>query len=363
VYDMNKNFDSWLKEQKVLVCLGPGGVGKTTTAIALAFRAAALGKKIGLLSIDPARRLAQALGLTSLEPTRIPSPTHGQGFVDAQMIDPKNIFDRMVERHGHGNTKKIVNHPLYQAVSLKLAGSLEYMALAKLDEMISAGGYDLVILDTPPDNHALEFLSRPSILGGFVEYKVLPWLIKPFHHASRFGITKLFLGGEKLMGSLAKVTGLEALQLTAEFLVLMQRVIQGFYESSERMKTILRAPKTAYVLVTRPQNIPILTAQELAKELLKKGFSLDVILFNRCLPKGLVKNIKKSGEKALVDLGYGSLWDRKKSERTLQKELLEVLWTLGSTPFALGIPEDLQGIQTPSSLWEMASQFEPVVLT
>ena len=257
--------ETTLEKKRIILLLGAGGVGKTTSSIALAFWAAMQGKKVALLSIDPARRLAAALGIPlSLNLQEINwnqhldkkdyQPKANQGKVFAGMLDQKAVFDHMVVKHAPTEdiARKILNHPLYQSASTNLSGPIEYMALAKLQELADDPAYDVIIVDTPPDTHALDFLARPNVLGGFMEQGVLSWLIKPFLVASRFGLSRFLNTSERLMGGISRVTGFGALTSFAEFLVLTQDIIEGFHKSGERIVTLLHQKDTGFILVMVP---------------------------------------------------------------------------------------------------------------
>lgn len=319
------------EDKKVVLVLGAGGVGKTTTSIAMAFAALEQGKKkIGLLSIDPAKRLADALGIPlGTKPALVPIKTKNYlGQIHAAMVDQKEIFDQMVKRYAPTPliANKILGHPIYQAASTELAGPLEYMALAQLESMVASKSFDLIIVDTPPDSHALDFLSRPNILADFMENKVMSWLIKPFHMASKIGIGRLLNHGERLMGGLSKVTGLQALKLVAEFLILMQQVIEGFHENGQRIKSLLSDPGTFFFLVSTPNQTSFDTAQFLKRELAAKNYPLYGWVFNRTIGSELKKSIaayKNLVEKNEIsqDIGMDSFVLRSDLEDRLLFEL------------------------------------------
>lgn len=285
-----------VQSRKIVVILGAGGVGKTTTAIATAMLGAKAGRRVALLSIDPAKRLAAALGIplgNDLRRIVWPDDIPIRGTVDAAMLDQKAVFDRMVVRHAKGPeaAAKILEHPLYIAASSNLSGPLEYMALAKLQELADDPQYDLVVLDTPPDTHALDFLARPNVLSGFMDNKVMSWLIKPFLIAGRFGLGRLLNASEKLMGGIARVTGTSALRSFAEFLVLIQEVLEGFQKSGERIQTLLQQPTTGFVLITMPTPAAARAVSHLDLELKDLGYRADLLVLNRCLDQAVAEDI------------------------------------------------------------------------
>lgn len=285
-----------ITSNRVIVVLGPGGVGKTTCSIAAAVLGAKLGLRVGLLSIDPARRLAAAMGISlsgELSEVHFDQVDGVKGSLSAAMLDQKSVFDDMVRRHAPSTkiSDTILNHSLYQASSAKLAGPLEYMALAKLQQMVESNEFDLVVLDTPPDTNALDFLKRPNILAGFMENKVMGWLVKPFYFASKFGAEKIFSTGERLMGGVAKVTGLKALAKLAEFLVLIQDVIEGFHRSGEKIIEILKDKRTVFFMVATATAASRRSTENLLKQVSAMGYKIDTVFLNRCIPDEVVHDL------------------------------------------------------------------------
>lgn len=286
----------WLKNKRVVVLLGAGGVGKTTSSIVMSLLGARLGRRVALLSIDPAKRLASALGIplgSQLRKLTIPPEFGVTGTLDAAMLDQKAMFDSMVRRYAVSDVaaEKILANKVYKSISTNLSGPLEYMALAKLTELAEDHRYDLIVLDTPPDTHALDFLARPNVLSGFVENKVMTWLVRPFLLAGRLGLGRVLNAGEKLMGGVAKVTGVAALRLFAEWLVLMQEVIEGFNEAGAKTKALLGRRDTGFVVVTVPTRAAARSAMNIAVELKRLGYGAEMLLFNRCLPEAVVAGL------------------------------------------------------------------------
>ena len=295
---MADEFGQWIEQRKIIIFLGSGGVGKTSCSLGFAVKLAREGKTVGLLSIDPARRLAAALGVnlgSELQNVEFGLKNPLKGKLMACMLDQKAVFDKMVEQHAPDEitAKNILKNRLYIAASEKLAGVGEYMALAKLQEMIDMKFFDLIILDTPPETHALDFLQRPNILSGFMERKIINWLVKPFHMTGRFGIERIFSVGEHLMGGLSKITGFQTLYAISEFILLMQQVIEGFHSSGEKIKKTLAKSDSGFVLVSVCQNASLRSGRYLSRQLVSLGYSLDGVFFNRSLPNAVEKNIHK----------------------------------------------------------------------
>jgi anion-transporting ArsA/GET3 family ATPase len=283
------NLEKVLMSQRVIVVIGAGGVGKTTSSVAMAISAARLGRRVALLSIDPAKRLAAALGIElghELRPIQFPDSEKISGKVHAAMLDQKAVFDGMVRKHAPSPhiADKILRDPLYIAASTNLSGPLEYMALARLQELAENPEWDLVVLDTPPDSHALDFLSRPNVLAGFMDNKVTSKLLRPVVMAGRLGFGGLATISEKVLGGVTSITGFSALKNFAEFILLMQEVIEGFHRAGERVLTILKHQSTSFVLVSAPNKAAARAARTLAAELRSMGYRLEGVVFNRCLP-------------------------------------------------------------------------------
>lgn len=364
---MPNPLQKFLKDKKVMIFLGPGGVGKTTSSIGMAVYAAMQGKKVGLLSIDPAKRLASALGLDFHgTPTKVHFEKPLKGSLEASMLDQKAVFDRMVQRHAPSEdvADKILEHPLYKAASMHLAGSLEYMALARLQEMMESEDYDLIVLDTPPDTHALDFLSRPDVLSRFREQKVMNWLIKPFLLAAKFGLGRLLNMGEKLMGGVAQVTGLKALRSFAEFLVLIQQVIDGFHFASEGILKTLHAESTAFCLVTVPTFSGYRTGLSLGQRLKELGYPLSGLCLNRVFMKELGEEIPDFGDvqEELLSPEQNflyKLWQRKMNEKTIKEDLIrELIGPSQKETFFLEIEEKKDPIHKLDSVYDFASSLE-----
>lgn len=353
-----------INQKKVIVLLGAGGVGKTSCSLGLALMAARQGKRVGLLSIDPAKRLAAALGLRPGQPLKeilFEEPCVVRGQLFASMLNPREVFDDMVRKYAPDKetAQKILNHRLYIAASSRLAGPAEYMALAKLQEMVSDHQYDLIILDTPPDQQALDFLSKPDILANFRENKVMNWLIMPFHMANKMGMGKLFSVGERLMGGLARVTGLEALRNLAEFLILIQKVIDGFQSVGENILSTLKSQDTGFLLVSSGQNNSFRSAATLASHLHRQSFQLNGVLFNKCLPTSIARSLAQASDKnCLVHPWMDQLLQRCNQETNGIKDFLN---ELNKNPLTtaknLIIPEQKDCIHNKESLYEFSFSF------
>ncbi len=359
-YSSTDGMESILDKSRIVVTVGSGGVGKTTSSIAMALIGAKLGKRVGLLSIDPAKRLADALGIKlGSELTRVQLKAEIKGSLDAAMLDQKAVFDEMVRRFAPNSNvaERIFQNSIYKEVSSNLGGPLEYMALAKLESMLRSKQYDLIIVDTPPDSHALDFLARPNILAGFIESGVMSWMIKPFHLAQKLGAGAIFKAGGKVMSGISSVTGVKMLKVLAEFLVLMEEVIIGFNRVGRDVSQALKADTTGFVLVSAPYNNAVRSASHLLQELKTNHYPLLALIMNRNLPftlQGAVETIKGGAESLEAELipGLKVLENRQRYAASLTDELYtKAKLSQGKDVHLLLLEEQGQMIHSEDTLW------------
>ncbi|GIW72174.1 MAG: anion transporter [Planctomycetota bacterium] len=268
------------RERAVLVLVGAGGVGKTTVAAALALAAARRGRRVLVCTIDPARRLANALGLDAFGSEEVPIEAETLaaagialppgGSLSAMMLDTKRTFDRLIERHAPDpqTRERILANPIYQRVSSQLAGSQEYMAMEKLYELHQSGRFDLVVLDTPPTRHALDFLQAPERLARFFDTSVVRWFAAPFRRdgSGRRGIAGRI--AERVLAGLGGLFGGELLQALAEFLAALETLWGGFRERARHVRALLGQHRTAaFIVVSSPARHAIAEAYYFYREL------------------------------------------------------------------------------------------------
>ena len=286
------DIDALIADQgiKILVCTGAGGVGKTTTAAALALRAAEHGRKVCVLTIDPAKRLAQALGLTSLDNTPrevvgIVSPD-GTGSLHAMMLDMKRTFDEVVETHADPErAKQILENPFYQALSSSFAGTQEYMAMEKLGQLSARadleGTWDLIIVDTPPSRSALDFLDAPARLGSFLDGKFIRILTAPARSAGR-GIGKIAaLGFGIFTGVLNKLLGTQVLTDVGTFISAIDTTFGGFRERADKTYALLKEPSSRFVVIAAPEPDALREAAYFVERLKTDTMPLAGLVLNR----------------------------------------------------------------------------------
>jgi anion-transporting ArsA/GET3 family ATPase len=243
--------DAILEGRQICVCAGAGGVGKTSTAAAIALGAAGEGRKVAVLTIDPARRLANSLGLERLgnEPHLVKS-VEGPGELWAMMLDAKRTFDELVESYASDEATRdaVLSNRIYQELSGAVSGSQEYMAMEKLYELHMEGGYDLLVLDTPPTRNALDFLDAPERLHRFIDSRSLRF----FLHPTRTGLKLMSRGSGLLFKVLQRITGVDLLRDLSDFFTSFGDMSEGFRARAERVSELLGSDAATFLLVTSP---------------------------------------------------------------------------------------------------------------
>ncbi|MEV7776840.1 ArsA family ATPase [Kitasatospora sp. NPDC088351] len=268
---------------RIIVCCGSGGVGKTTTAAAIGLRAAERGRKVVVLTIDPARRLAQSMGLTELDNTpRIVKGVTGEGELQAMMLDMKRTFDEVVLAHAEPDrAKAIMENPFYQSLSAGFAGTQEYMAMEKLGQLRAAEEWDLIVVDTPPSRSALDFLDAPNRLGSFLDGKVIRILTAPAKVGGRSAMKFLNVGMGLLTGTLGKIFGAQLLTDVQTFVSAMDSMFGGFRERADRTYQLLKAPGTAFLVVAAPERDALREAAYFVDRLAADRMPLAGLVLNR----------------------------------------------------------------------------------
>jgi anion-transporting ArsA/GET3 family ATPase len=276
---------------RVIVCCGAGGVGKTTTAAALALRAAERGRHVVVLTIDPARRLAQSMGLDELDNT--PRPVQGVdeaggGRLDAMMLDMKRTFDEVIEQHATPEkAAQIFANPFYQAMSSSFAGTQEYMAMEKLGQLRSASfegdgeRWDLIVVDTPPSRSALDFLDAPARLGSFLDGRLLRILSAPAKAGGRAYLRVVSVAVGSATGVLTKLLGAQILKDVQAFVAALDTVFGGFRERATRTYELLQAPGTAFLVVAAPERDALREASYFVERLAAESMPLAGLVLNR----------------------------------------------------------------------------------
>lgn len=290
-----KNFFD--KHNLLLLC-GSGGVGKTTISAALALKAALMGYKTLVLTIDPAKRLATSLGIGTItgKPKRIDASLFNKKedefFLEAMMLDPKSTFDDLVKQYSPSKEieSKILNNAIYQHLSQMIAGSQEYMAMEKLYEVVSTGSYEVVVIDTPPATHAIDFLEAPQRMINALNHSMIHLLLKPALAIGKSGFKLFEKGSQVVLKLFDRITGFAFLQDISEMLISFKELLGGFTERAEQVKVILDNKKTAFLLVGACEYASVREATSFNQSLKKLGYSLKGILMNRVYPDYKIKN-------------------------------------------------------------------------
>jgi anion-transporting ArsA/GET3 family ATPase len=308
--DSREGLASALARRRVLVVCGSGGVGKTTTAAAFGLRAALLGRRVLVCTIDPSRRLATSLGLSQLSAKpraldlRRMGPTGG-GSLHAMMLDTKSTFDELVERFASGAEarRRILENRFYKHVSAALAGSHEYMAMEKLLELSADERFDLVVLDTPPTRHALDFLEAPDRLLSFLDTSTLRWFLKPYFQAGRLTLKVATKTGALALKLADRALGLRFLADLSEFFLAFEGMYDGFKERAERVYALLREPASGFVLVAGPAPQALDEAVYFHRRLREKEMPFVGIVVNRLHPdpSTAARAARRSQREAEVD--------------------------------------------------------------
>ncbi|GAA4933542.1 ArsA family ATPase [Actinoplanes utahensis] len=271
---------------RIVVCCGAGGVGKTTTAAALGLRAAEVhGRRTVVLTIDPARRLAQSMGLNELDntPRQVKGIAEGGGGeLHAMMLDMKRTFDEVVEQHTTPKrAAEIFANPFYQAMSSTFAGTQEYMAMEKLGQLRAGGQWDLIVVDTPPSRSALDFLDAPARLSRFLDGRMLRMLLAPARTGGRSVFSLVTASFGLFSKTVQKVLGAQLLTDLSGFVAALDSMFGGFRQRADQTYRILQDPQTAFLLVAAPERDAIREAAYFAERLVAERMPLAGLVLNR----------------------------------------------------------------------------------
>jgi anion-transporting ArsA/GET3 family ATPase len=265
----------------IVVTCGSGGVGKTTTAAAMGLRAAAAGRRTVVLTIDPARRLAQSMGLTELDntPRRVED---ADGELFAMRLDMKRTFDEVVSAHSTPErAEQIFANPFYQALSSSFAGTQEYMAMEKLSQLAETGEWDVILVDTPPSRSALDFLDAPQRLGRFLDGRMIRLITMPARASGRAYLKVVTAGFTVFAKILSRILGGELLQDVSSFVAALETMFGGFRQRAEHTYALLKAPGTAFVVVAAPEPDALREASYFVDRLNSDGMPLAGLIVNR----------------------------------------------------------------------------------
>lgn len=283
--------DPLIDQRRVVLCVGCGGVGKTTVAAAVALAGARRGKRVLCLTIDPARRLANSLGLDRMTgEAQLVAPEVFQaaglpvsGSLTVMMLDTKRTFDELVTRHASTSEARdrILHNRLYQYVSTSLAGTQEYMAMEKLLTVKQDPRYDLIVLDTPPTSNALDFLDAPERITQAIDSAAMRWFIQAFETSGKFSLNLVAKSVALVLKGIGKLTGGGFLEQMAEFITELNDLFGGFKSRAAEVSEAFRSPEFAYVLVTSPAPMAIREVLFFAERLQEQGMARDAFVVNR----------------------------------------------------------------------------------
>jgi anion-transporting ArsA/GET3 family ATPase len=271
------------RDRSIVICCGSGGVGKTTTSAAIALQAARIGRTACVVTIDPARRLANSLGVDELSnsPTRIEGDWPGE--LHALMLDPKGTFDDLITRYSdsEAQAEDIRVNRIYRNLTGTLSGTQEYMAMEKLHELVEEGGFDVVVVDTPPSRNALDFLDAPRRLTHFLENRIFQALMAP----TRVGLRFMGVAANALLRTISKVAGADIVHDAVAFFQAFEGMEEGFRLRAARVRELLAQPGTAFVLVASPRPDSVDEAVHFAGKLTESGMSATALIVNRVQPR------------------------------------------------------------------------------
>lgn len=284
-----------LESRRVILCVGCGGVGKTTTTAALGLSAARRGKRVLCLTIDPAKRLAESLGLREMkaEAQQISPELFQQagvsvpGSMTVMMLDAKSTFDGLIRSLAPTPQKRdqILNNVLYKYISTSLAGTQEYMAMEKLYEVKRDPRWDIILLDTPPTDNALDFLDAPERLVGAIDSAATRWFIQAFESSGKFSLNLLARSAAAILRGIGKLTGGGFLEQVAAFIAEINGLFGSWRSRADEIAASLRGPDVAYVLVTTPDPLAIREVLYFAERLRKQNMRRDAFVVNRVSPE------------------------------------------------------------------------------
>jgi anion-transporting ArsA/GET3 family ATPase len=317
----------------IIVCCGSGGVGKTTTSAALALRAAERGRRVVVLTIDPARRLAQSMGIAALDNTPRPvAGVEGDGALDAMMLDMKRTFDEVVESQATPEkARQILENPFYIALSSSFAGTQEYMAMEKLGQLQrdarAADSYDLIVVDTPPSRSALDFLDAPERLSSFLDGRFVRMLLAPARGPARIMTAGLGL----VTGALSKILGGQFISDLQTFVAALDTVFGGFRARAQQTYALLQAPGTAFLVIAAPETDALREAAYFVERLSEDRMPLAGLIVNRASPAPLgdlsadeamaaAARLRRDGASATAPLTSGLLRLHADRERLVERE-------------------------------------------
>ena len=297
------------KGSGVVVCCGPGGVGKTTVAAALAVHGAVEGRRTVVVTVDPARRLANALGLDTLPDTPHRIPGDWPGELSALMLDPKSTFDSLVIKYAPRpqQVETILNNRFYRNIAGALSGTQEYMAMEKLYELHADGQFDLVVVDTPPTRNALDFVDAPRRITRFLDNRVFRLLMLP----GRVGLRAVNVAAQAFLRTVSGAVGTQVVADAMDFFQAFDGMEAGFRDRARGVRDLMADPRTAFVLVASPRRDAVVEAEFFSDKLAQAGIPVQGLVVNRMQPRfvtGWSPEADRERANTLAGTPLGTLW-------------------------------------------------------
>jgi anion-transporting ArsA/GET3 family ATPase len=355
-----------LDDSSVIVCCGSGGVGKTTAAAVLGLEAARRGRRAVVVTIDPARRLADALGLTdglAAEPQPIDLGPSVAGELWAMMLDTRATFDGLVRRYGEDESQveRILGNPFYRNVAGALSGTQEYMAAETLHSLHGDDRFDLVVVDTPPSRNALDFLEAPGVLSWFLDHRVFKLVMLP----TRTGLRVFSAATQPILKAIGRVVGSDVLADTVAFFQAFAGMETGFRERADEVVALIRAPETAFVVVASPGHDTIIEAVWFSNQLVDQGVGVSAAIINRMHPEFGAASADDAYTAAAEtdDDVVARLWANVAELRTIRERELDVvapLMAIAGEDHTATLPLLDRDVHDLDGLWTIADHlFEP----
>ncbi len=357
------DFDGLIDRSSVIVCCGAGGVGKTTTAAVLGLEAARRGRRVVVVTIDPARRLADALGLPdglASAPQPIDLPDDVTGEMWAMMLDTAATFDGLVERYAEDESQieRILSNPFYRNVAGALSGTQEYMAAETLHALHGDGRFDLVVVDTPPSRNALDFLEAPGVLARFLDHRVFKLVMLP----TRSGLKVIGTAAQPILKAIGRVVGSDVLADAVAFFQAFAGMETGFRERADEVVALIRAPETSFVVVAAPRHDSITEAVWFGEQLVEQGVGVSAAIVNRMHPQFGSGASEEAAVAASAALGSGDevlarLWTNVAELRELREREVDVvapLTAIAGADHTATLPLLDRDVHDLAGLWTIA---------
>jgi anion-transporting ArsA/GET3 family ATPase len=369
-----------VSSRRVIITVGSGGVGKTTTAAALALAGARAGRRVLCLTIDPAKRLATSLGLGTMsheaqviDRSIIGLAPDAKGSLTAMMLDVRRTFDELVERYAQSSEARdrILNNTIYQQIAGSLAGTPEYMAMEKLYALKDDARYDLIVLDTPPTSNAIDFLEAPDKMVAAMDSPTIQAFVQAFETGGSLSLKLLSKAMAQVLSGLSKFTGAGFLEQVAAFLTDIQGLFGGFRERAINVREELKAPSVAFVIVSSPEPMAVTEAMFFGEKLAEGGMRVEGLVFNRVRkvlpvdvssPARIANVLSDAGVEPHVELAAGvlkayqdaSIWARRDAN-----EIARARREMQSVPRVIEVPAFDEDVYDVAALARVAQTLVP----